>query len=66
MFPGGVVIGEGLGVMDMASMQGAGNAIASGVVVADSLVKVMVVRRVKSRTGTRWRRERAWRRWRRR
>lgn len=66
MFPGGVVIGEGLGVMDMASMQGAGNAIASGVVVADSLVKVVVVRRVKSRTGARWQRERAWRRWRRR
>lgn len=66
MFPGGVVIGEGLGVMDMASMQGAGNAIASGVVVADSLVKVVVARRVKSRTGARWRRERAWRRWRRR
>ena len=53
MFPGGVVIGEGLGVMDMASMQGAGNAIASGVVVADSLVKVAVGRRVKSRTGAR-------------
>ena len=66
MFPGGVVIGEGLGVMDLASMQGAGNAIASGVVVADSLVKVVVARRVKSRTGARWRWERAWRRWRRR
>lgn len=43
MFPGGVIIGEGLGVMDMASLQGAGNAIESGIVAADSLVKVAVV-----------------------
>lgn len=57
------MIGEGLGVMDMSSMQGAGNAIASGVVVADSLVKVAVVANMKRRTGRRFLREHVWRRW---
>ena len=40
MFPGGCLVGDSLGVVNMATLQGTGNAIESGILLADSLLKV--------------------------
>ena len=34
-----MIVGEGFGVMDMSSLQGANNSIQSGIIAADSIVK---------------------------
>ena len=39
MFPGGLIIGESLGVMNMLSLQGSHNAIETGILAADSLLE---------------------------